>query len=93
MPTSQIERGHSRLLAIETPNALGHTSTLTIVDAANAPHRLNSTLLRQEVLARLDGLPMLRQSLVEVPLNLDRPWWRDHPGFDLDYHLRRGSSI
>ena len=36
MPTSQIERGHSRLLAIETPNALGHTSTLTIVDAVNA---------------------------------------------------------
>ena len=31
---------------------------------------------------------MLRQSLVEVPLNLDRPWWRDHPGFDINYHLR-----
>ncbi len=88
MPTSQIARGHSRLLAIETPTALGHTSTLTIVDAANAPHRLNATLLRQEVSARLDDHPMLRQSLVEVPLNLDRPWWRDHPGFDLNYHLR-----
>ena len=70
MPTSQIERGHSRLLAIETPNALGHTSTLTIVDAANAPHRLNAALLRQEVSARLDDHPMLRQSLAEVPLNL-----------------------
>jgi WS/DGAT/MGAT family acyltransferase len=31
---------------------------------------------------------MLRQSLVEVPFNLDRPWWRDHPGFDLNYHVR-----
>ncbi len=88
MPTSQIERGHSRLLAIETPTALGHTSTLTIVDAANAPHRLNAALLRQEVKARLDDHPMLRQSLAPVPLKLDRPWWRDHPGFDLDYHLR-----
>ncbi len=88
MPTSQIERGHSRLLAIETPTALGHTSTLTVVDAANAPHRLNAALLRQEVRARLDDHPMLRQSLVAVPLNLDRPWWRDHPGFDLHYHLR-----
>ncbi|HSP28914.1 MAG TPA: wax ester/triacylglycerol synthase domain-containing protein, partial [Ilumatobacteraceae bacterium] len=88
MPTSQIERGHSRLLAIETPTALGHTSTLTIVDAANAPHRLNAALLRQEVNARLDDHPMLRQSLAAVPLNLDRPWWRDHPGFDLNYHLR-----
>jgi diacylglycerol O-acyltransferase len=88
MPTSQIARGHSRLLAIETPTALGHTSTLTIVDAANAPHRLDAALLRQEVSARLDEHPMLRQSLVDVPFGLDRPWWRDHPGFDLNYHLR-----
>ncbi len=88
MPTSQISRGHSRLLSVETPTALGHTSTLTVVDAANAPHRLNAALLRREVRARLDDHPMLRQSLVEVPLNLDRPWWRDHPGFDLNYHLR-----
>lgn len=88
MPTAQIARGHARLLAIETPTALGHTSTLTIVDAANAPHRLDAALLRREVAARLDALPMLRQSLAEVPLGLDRPWWRDHPGFDLDYHLR-----
>ncbi len=88
MPTSQISRAHSRLLAVETPTALGHTSTLTVVDAANAPHRLNAALLRQEVNARLDELPMLRQSLVEVPFNIDRPWWRDHPGFDLNYHLR-----
>jgi len=88
VPTSQISRGHSRLLAVETPTALGHTSTLTVVDAANAPHRLNAALLRQEVNARLDELPMLRQSLVEVPFNIDRPWWRDHPGFDLNYHLR-----
>ena len=61
---------------------------LTVVDAANATQRLNAALLRREVNARLDALPMLRQSLVEVPFNIDRPWWRDHPGFDLNYHLR-----
>ena len=88
MPTAQMQRRHSRLLAIETPTALGHTSTLTILDASTAPHRINAPLLRREVEARLDELPMLRQSLVDVPLGLDRPWWRDHPGFDLDYHLR-----
>ncbi|HSL72854.1 MAG TPA: wax ester/triacylglycerol synthase family O-acyltransferase [Ilumatobacteraceae bacterium] len=88
MPTAQIAGRHSRLLAIETPTALGHTSTLTIIDADSAPHRIDAALLRREVNARLDDLPMLRQSLVDVPLGLDRPWWRDHPGFDLDYHLR-----
>lgn len=88
MPTAQMQRSHSRLLAIETPTALGHTSTLTILDASTAPHRITAALLRREVEARLDELPMLRQSLVDVPLGLDRPWWRDHQGFDLDYHLR-----
>ncbi len=88
MPTTQLERSHSRLLSVETPTALGHTSTLTIIDASSAPHRIDAALLRREVNARLDEHPMLRQSLVEVPFGLDRPWWRDHPGFDLDYHLR-----
>ena len=88
MPTTQIEGRHSRLLAVETPTALGHTSTLTIIDSSSAPQRVDAALLRREVNARLDDHPMLRQSLVEVPLGLDRPYWRDHPGFDLDYHLR-----
>ncbi|MEX2625801.1 MAG: wax ester/triacylglycerol synthase family O-acyltransferase [Ilumatobacteraceae bacterium] len=84
----QLDRRNSRLLAVETPTALGHTSTLTVLDAARAPRRLDAALLRQEVAARLEEHPVLRQSLVDVPLNLDRPWWRDHPGFDLNYHLR-----
>ncbi len=88
MPSRQLDRRDARLLAIETPTALGHTSTLTVLDAASAPRRLDAALLRQEVAARLDEHPILRQSLVDVPLNLDRPWWRDHPGFDLNYHLR-----
>lgn len=88
MPTEQLDRRHSRLLAIETPTALGHTSTLTILDASKAPHRLDAALLRREVAARLDEHPILRRSITEVPLNLDRPWWQDHPGFDLNYHLR-----
>jgi diacylglycerol O-acyltransferase / wax synthase len=88
VPTAQLARRESRLLAIETSAVLGHTSTITILDANEAPHRLNASLLRQEVEARLHDLPMLRQSLVELPLGMDRPWWRDHPEFDLDYHLR-----
>ncbi len=88
MPTSQLRRSESRLLAVETPTALGHTSTLTILDADRAEHPVTGRLLTAEVAARLDELPVLRQALVDVALGLDRPWWRDDPGFDLDYHLR-----
>lgn len=92
MPNAQLARRESRLLAIETSTALGHTSTLTILDATNAPHKLDARLLRREVAARLDDLPVLRQSLVPVPLGVDRPWWRDDPNFDLDYHLRHAAD-
>jgi WS/DGAT/MGAT family acyltransferase len=88
MPAAQLQRRESRLLAIETGAVLGHTSTVTIINASRAPHAVNGKLLRREVEARLHQFPVLRQSLVEVPLGLDRPWWRDHPDFDLDYHLR-----
>lgn len=90
MPPSarQLASAESRLLAVETPTALGHTSSLAILDAAAADHPIDGRLLHAEVEARLDELPVLRQCLTEVPLGLDRPWWRDDPGFDLDYHLR-----
>ncbi|MEM9606867.1 MAG: wax ester/triacylglycerol synthase family O-acyltransferase [Actinomycetota bacterium] len=90
MPPSsrQLESSESRLLAVETPTALGHTSSLAILDAAAADHPIDGRLLTAEVEARLDELPVLRQCLMDVPLGLDRPWWRDDPGFDLNYHLR-----
>ena len=88
MTTRQLRRGESRLLAVESPSALGHTSTLIVLDPTEAAEPITGKLLHAEVAARLDALPLLRQSLVDIPLGLDRPWWRDDPGFDLNYHLR-----
>ncbi|RKT53612.1 wax ester/triacylglycerol synthase domain-containing protein [Saccharothrix australiensis] len=42
---------------------------------------------RHELTSRL--VPRLRQRVVEPPLRLGRPWWRDDPLFDLAHHLRR----
>ena len=88
MTTRQLRRGESRMLAVESPSALGHTSTLIVLDASSTEQPINSAVLHGEVAARLDELPLLRQCLVDIPLGLDRPWWRDDPGFDLNYHLR-----
>lgn len=88
MTTRQLRRGESRLLAVETPSALGHTSTLIVLDPSEASQPITGKLLTAEVAARLDSLPLLRQCLVDIPFGLDRPWWRDDPGFDLNYHLR-----
>lgn len=39
------------------------------------------------IASRLHVAPFFRQRLVEVPLNLDRPFWVDDPEFDLKKHL------
>lgn len=88
MPAKQLRPSETKLLTVETPTALGHTSTLTILDTSSVDHAISGRLLTAEVSARLDELPILRQSLVELPLGFDRPWWRDEAGFDLGYHLR-----
>ena len=41
------------------------------------------------VRSRLHLLPRLRQRLAEPPLSLGRPFWVDHPDFDLESHVRR----
>ena len=41
------------------------------------------------VRSRLDAVPMFRQKLVRLPLDLDHPYWTDDPDFDLEFHIRR----
>ncbi len=88
MPGTQLRADASRLLSVETSTAFGHTSTLSVLEPVEGGPRLDNRLLRAEVTARLPELPMLRKVLVDVPLGLDRPWWKDDPDFDLRYHLR-----
>ncbi|MEE4144568.1 MAG: wax ester/triacylglycerol synthase family O-acyltransferase [Halieaceae bacterium] len=38
--------------------------------------------------SRLDRSPIFRRKLVEVPFNLDQPYWVDDPNFDLEFHVR-----
>jgi WS/DGAT/MGAT family acyltransferase len=39
--------------------------------------------------SKLHRMPKFRQRLLNVPLNLDYPYWVDDPNFDLDLHLNR----
>ena len=39
--------------------------------------------------SKLHLMPKFRQRLLNVPLNLDFPYWVDDPHFDLDLHLNR----
>jgi diacylglycerol O-acyltransferase len=74
-------------LYMETATMFGHISGLSIYEAPEGgvhPH----DLVRDRIEARLPLLTPLRRRLVEVPFQLDYPWWIEDPDFDIDFHVR-----
>src|SRR5258708_30181632 len=72
---------------MESPSQFGHVSGLSIYarpDDGYEPYSAWRTQLEQ----RLHLLEPLRRRLVEVPFNLDHPFWVEDPDFDLDFHVR-----
>jgi len=74
-------------LYMETATNFGHVSGLGIYSRPNAdfdPY--------EEVYARFESmvgrLEPMRRRVVEVPMQLDHPYWIDDPDFDLDFHIR-----
>lgn len=74
-------------LYLETPNAHMHVGGVVIVDPSTARVPFDFEALRSLIAKRIHLVPMLRGKLVEVPLNVDFPYWIDDPTFDLDFHL------
>ncbi len=74
-------------LTMETATTFGHISSLSIYEPPTDGSR-PIDLLRDQISARLGVLTPFRRRLVEVPFDLDRPWWIEDPNFDLDFHLR-----
>jgi WS/DGAT/MGAT family acyltransferase len=66
-----------------------HISSLSIYDPSTAEKPLEFRqiveLFEQKVQR---NVPALRNKLVEVPFNLDQPYWVEDPNFDLVYHVR-----
>nr|WHV03858.1 putative wax ester synthase/acyl-CoA:diacylglycerol acyltransferase [uncultured bacterium] len=74
-------------LSMEGPTTVGHVAGLAIYRRPRAdfdPYR--------EVFDRINAmvgrLEPLRRRLVEVPFNIDHPYWIEDPDFDLEYHVR-----
>lgn len=75
----------SAFLHLETRQASLHIASLAIF-AGPVPAQ---DRIRAAVEAKLPLVPRYRQRLQPVPLDIGRPVWVDHPGFDLDEHLHR----
>ena len=61
-----------------------HIGTLIIVEGS-----LKFEDFKAIIASKLHLMPKFRQRLLNVPLNLDYPYWVDDPNFDIDLHLSR----
>jgi diacylglycerol O-acyltransferase len=76
-------------LYTETPTVLMHTIKVQIFESQYREGDYN--LLRERLEAALDVVPMLRQRVLFVPLNLHHPVLVEDPDFDLDSHIYRAA--
>lgn len=85
----QLSAMDASFVYMETPNTPMHIGSLAIYDPSTAPGglvRYKDILAHIE--ARLHTARSFRQRLVQVPGNLDHPYWIEDPDFDLEYHVR-----
>ncbi|HEX4903857.1 MAG TPA: wax ester/triacylglycerol synthase family O-acyltransferase [Acidimicrobiales bacterium] len=67
----------------------GHVSSLSVYEPpADRPDYNPLAEWRAAIEKRLHLLEPLRRRLIEVPMNLDHPFWIEDPNFDLDFHVR-----
>ena len=65
-----------------------HVAGLWVLDPTTAAHGFDMATVRRLFEDRLHLVPLMRRRLVEVPGNLDHPYWIEDPNFDIEYHLR-----
>jgi WS/DGAT/MGAT family acyltransferase len=80
----QISGSDAAFLYAESPTSPMHIATLNIVEGS-----LKFEDFKEIIASKLHLLPKFRQRLLNVPMNLDYPYWVDDPNFDLDLHLNR----
>ena len=80
----QISGQDATFLYAESPSSPMHIATLTIVEGSIAFNDF-----KEIVASKLHLIPKFRKKLLNVPLNLDYPYWVDDPNFDIDLHINR----
>jgi WS/DGAT/MGAT family acyltransferase len=85
----QLSGLDASFLYFETPNAPMHIGSFMVYDPSSAPGafvRFKDILAHAE--SRLHLSRAFRQKLVNVPFNLDHPYWVEDGDFDLEFHIR-----
>ncbi|OBF97758.1 diacylglycerol O-acyltransferase [Mycobacterium sp. 852002-51152_SCH6134967] len=79
----------SLLLSSETPNVHQHTLKIAVVDTSQFEGEPTFDAFLETFRERLPDLDPFRYELVDVPLHLHRPVWRQGADIDFGYHVRK----
>src|SRR3954449_9549739 len=84
----QLSGVDATFLYMESASQFGHVSSVSIFERPADPDYVPLDAWRTQLEARLHLLEPMRRRLVNVPMNLDHPYWIADPDFDLDFHVR-----
>ena len=85
----QLGGQDASFLYFETPATHMHIGSVALYDQSSAPGgQVRFRDLVDNVRKRLHLAKCFRRRVVEVPLQLDHPYWLEDRHFDLEYHVR-----
>ena len=76
------------LLYSETPNVHMHTLKIAVIELDADRRDFGIDAFRRVIHSRLDKLEPFCYQLVDIPLKLHHPMWRENCEVDLTYHMR-----
>lgn len=85
----QLSETDAALLQFEKETAPMHTGGFYLFDNSAHNKIFSFENFTEYLSTRLHLARIFRQRLIEVPGNIDRPYWVDDPNFELDHHLSR----
>ena len=80
----KISGQDATFLYAESPSSPMQIATLSIVEGS-----LKFDDFKAIVASKLHLIPKFRKRLLNVPFNLDYPYWVDDPNFNIDLHINR----
>src|SRR3954451_2001388 len=85
----QLSGMDASFVYFETPNAPMHVAGMSIYDPSTAPDgKVTFKGILEYLEQRLHLARTFRQRMVQVPMNLDHPYWIEDGAFDLEFHVR-----
>jgi diacylglycerol O-acyltransferase len=84
----QLTGVDASFLYMETNATYGHVSSLIIYDP-NDGDGASYERTRELFEERLHLLEPMRRRVVQVPFDIDHPYWIEDPDLDLDFHIRQ----